>query len=44
VGKGFVDTHIVTIYVILAGVVGAIVWDLLTWWLGLPTISVNLTG
>ena len=39
VGKGFVDTHIVTVYVILAGVVGAIVWDLLTWWLGLPTSS-----
>src|SRR3984957_756690 len=39
VGKGFVDTHIVTVYVILAGVLGAIVWDLLTWWLGLPTSS-----
>src|SRR6202046_4942654 len=39
VGKGFVDTHIVTLYVILAGVLGAIVWDLLTWWLGLPTSS-----
>jgi PiT family inorganic phosphate transporter len=31
VGKGFVDTHIVTVYVILAGVLGAITWDLLTW-------------
>ncbi len=39
VGKGFVDTHIVTVYVVLAGVVGAIVWDLLTWWFGLPTSS-----
>src|SRR5580700_4799707 len=39
VGKGFVDTHIVTLYVILAGILGAIVWDLLTWWLGLPTSS-----
>jgi PiT family inorganic phosphate transporter len=39
VGKGFVDTHIVTVYVILAGVLGAIVWDLITWWLGLPTSS-----
>src|ERR1700689_1182311 len=39
VGKGFVDTHIVTVYVILAGVLGAIVWDLLTWWLALPTSS-----
>src|SRR5580698_816840 len=33
VGKGFVDTHIVTVHVILAGVLGAIVWDLLRWWL-----------
>lgn len=39
VGKGFVDEHIVTVYVILAGVIGAIVWDLLTWWFGLPTSS-----
>jgi inorganic phosphate transporter, PiT family len=39
VGKGFVDTHIVTLYVIFAGVLGAIVWDLLTWWFGLPTSS-----
>jgi inorganic phosphate transporter, PiT family len=27
------------IYVILSGLLGAIVWDLLTWWLGLPTSS-----
>src|SRR5229473_6209186 len=39
VGKGFVDLAIVTPYVILAGLVGAIVWDLITWWLGLPTSS-----
>jgi PiT family inorganic phosphate transporter len=29
----------VYIYVVLAGLVGAIVWDLLTWWWGLPTSS-----
>lgn len=29
----------VYIHVILAGVLGAIVWDLLTWWLALPTSS-----
>jgi len=39
VGKGFVDLRIVTPYVVLAGVIGAIVWDLITWWLGLPTSS-----
>ena len=27
------------IYVVLAGLVGAIIWDLLTWWWGLPTSS-----
>src|ERR1051325_5115137 len=36
-GKGFVDLSIVTPYVILAGVIGAIIWDLITWWFGLPT-------
>jgi PiT family inorganic phosphate transporter len=39
VGKGFVDLSLVTPYVILAGLAGAIVWDLITWWLGLPTSS-----
>ena len=27
------------VYVVLAGLVGAIVWDLITWWWGLPTSS-----
>lgn len=39
VGQGFVDLSLVTPYVILAGVMGAIIWDLLTWWLALPTSS-----
>jgi len=39
VGKGMVDLKFVTPYVILAGLMGAIVWDLLTWWWGLPTSS-----
>src|SRR5436190_12343006 len=39
VGKGYVDIHKVTLEVILAGLIGAIVWDLITWWLGLPTSS-----
>jgi PiT family inorganic phosphate transporter len=29
----------VYVYVVLAGLLGAIIWDLLTWWLGLPTSS-----
>ena len=38
-GKGLVDLAVVDANVILAGLVGAIVWDLITWWLGLPTSS-----
>ncbi len=39
VGKGFVNLAVVTPYVVMAGLLGAIVWDLVTWWLGLPTSS-----
>src|SRR5579883_1599373 len=39
VGKGFVNMTLVTPWVILAGLIGAILWDLLTWWWGLPTSS-----
>src|SRR5215472_7820285 len=39
VGKGFVNLPKVTNEVILAGLIGAITWDLITWWFGLPTSS-----
>ena len=39
IGKGMIELSIVTQYVVLAGLVGAIVWDLLTWLWGLPTSS-----
>jgi inorganic phosphate transporter, PiT family len=39
VGSGMIDVHIVTFSVILGGLVGAIVWDLITWYFGLPTSS-----
>jgi PiT family inorganic phosphate transporter len=39
VGSGMIDFKYVTPYVILAGLVGAIAWDLITWWFGLPTSS-----
>jgi PiT family inorganic phosphate transporter len=39
VGSGLVDIHIVTFAVIFAGLIGAIVWDLITWYFGLPTSS-----
>jgi len=32
-------TDTVYVYVVLAGLLGAIIWDLITWWLGLPTSS-----
>ena len=39
IGSGLIDLAVVTPQVILAGLVGAIVWDLITWWGGLPTSS-----
>jgi PiT family inorganic phosphate transporter len=39
VGSGMVDLRVVTTGVILAGLIGAIVWDLITWYYGLPTSS-----
>jgi PiT family inorganic phosphate transporter len=39
VGQGMVDLDIVTYGVILAGLAGAILWNLITWWSGLPTSS-----
>jgi inorganic phosphate transporter, PiT family len=39
VGSGMVDISVITTYVVLAALLGAIIWDLLTWWLGLPTSS-----
>src|SRR3954454_13231903 len=39
VGTGIVDSEAVTLKVVLAGLVGAIAWNLTTWLLGLPTSS-----
>ncbi len=39
IGKGLVDTHFVTIQTIASALLGATVWNLLTWWLGLPSSS-----
>jgi len=39
VGKGVVHTNVVDEWVILAGLIGAIAWDLITWHQGLPTSS-----
>src|SRR5918994_2050453 len=39
VGRGMVDLKVVTFAVIGAGLTGAIVWNLITWFYGLPTSS-----
>jgi len=39
IGKGMIDISQVTFAVIFAGLMGAIVWDLITWYFGLPTSS-----
>jgi PiT family inorganic phosphate transporter len=39
VGAGLVDIELVTFAVIFSGLVGAIAWDLVTWYYGLPTSS-----
>ena len=39
IGSGMIDVNRITQYVVLSGLAGAIVWDILTWWWGLPTSS-----
>jgi PiT family inorganic phosphate transporter len=41
VGKGIIDTGLATEKTVLAALVGAIVWNLVTWWLGLPSSSTH---
>ncbi len=38
-GRGMIRLEFVNLYVILAGLIGAIVWDILTWYYGLPISS-----
>ena len=39
IGKGMIDPNVITMTTILCGLLGAIVWNLITWWLGLPSSS-----
>jgi PiT family inorganic phosphate transporter len=39
VGKGLVDLNVINQYVIMSGLLGAIVWNIITWYFGLPTSS-----
>jgi PiT family inorganic phosphate transporter len=39
VGTGVVDPASITVPVIFAALIGAIIWNILTWWFGLPSSS-----
>src|SRR5436190_19031951 len=39
VGAGMIDIKVVTFAVVFGGLAGAIIWDLITWFYGLPTSS-----
>jgi len=39
VGKGIVQPHVVDHHVVFGALIGAIVWNLITWWYGIPSSS-----
>src|SRR4051794_4513447 len=39
VAKGIVDADVVTTTMVFAGLIGAITWNLTTWWFGVPSSS-----
>ena len=39
IGSGLVDEQTTTLVVVAAALIGAIIWNLITWWLGLPSSS-----
>ncbi|TLX82447.1 MAG: inorganic phosphate transporter [Thaumarchaeota archaeon] len=39
IGKGIIDPNFVTLNIIIGALVGAIIWDIITWLMGLPTSS-----
>ncbi len=39
IGKGLVDPQVIRMTTVLCALFGAIVWNLFTWWLGLPSSS-----
>lgn len=41
VSSGLVDSHFVTTQTIICALLGGITWNLLTWWLGLPSSSTH---
>lgn len=41
IGKGVVDSHVITLPMLLAAVMGAILWGYFTWYFGLPSSSTH---
>lgn len=39
IGKGIVHPETITLHVVMAGLIGAITWNLITWWYGIPSSS-----
>src|SRR6266498_1531703 len=39
IASGLVDAKVVTSEILVCALLGAIVWDLVTWWVGLPSSS-----
>jgi PiT family inorganic phosphate transporter len=39
IGKGIIDANIVDLHIIFATLVAACIWNLITWWFGIPTSS-----
>ncbi|ACC97611.1 Phosphate transporter [Elusimicrobium minutum Pei191] len=39
IGKGIVDINVIDSFIIFGALMGACLWNLITWWLGLPTSS-----
>ena len=39
IGKGMIDINVITPVVVLAGLIGAISWNMITWYFGLPSSS-----
>jgi inorganic phosphate transporter, PiT family len=39
IGKGVVDAHVIDTAVVFAALTGGIVWDVITWWFGIPSSS-----
>jgi PiT family inorganic phosphate transporter len=39
IGKGLVDTNVVTLITVLCALIAAFAWNIATWWMGLPSSS-----